>query len=59
MIKLLIIYLVVGLAFALIHGYVKEEKRFHVFVAVLTGWPIFLFSYIGAGWDALLNRRQE
>jgi hypothetical membrane protein len=59
MIKLALIYLAIGVIFALLHGYVKEEKRPHVFVAVVTGWPIFIFSYVGAGWDALLNRRQE
>jgi hypothetical protein len=59
MIKLLIIYLVIGLAYALIQGYIKEENRFSVFVATVTGWPIFLVSLIGAGWHALLNQRQE
>jgi len=59
MIKLLAIYIAIGVIFALIYGYVREENRAHVFVAVVTGWPIFLFSFIGAGWDALLNRRQE
>ncbi len=59
MIKLFVIYLAIGVVFALIHGYVKEENRAHVALAVVTGWPIFLFSYIGAGWNALLNGRQE
>jgi hypothetical protein len=59
MIKLALIYLVVGLVYALISGYIKEENRFSVFVATVTGWPIFLISLIGAGWNALLNGRVE
>lgn len=59
MIRGLLLYLVIGLVYALIHGYAKEEKRFSAFVATLTGWPFFLLAAIGAGWDALLNRRQE
>ncbi len=59
MIKLALIYLVIGLVYALISGYIKEEKRFPVFVATLTGWPLFLFAAIGAGWNALLNGRND
>jgi hypothetical protein len=59
MIKLLLIYLALGAVYALISGYIKEEKRFTVFVATVTGWPIFLFSLIGAGWNALLNGRND
>ncbi len=59
LIKFLIVYLVLGLAYALISGYIKEDDRFTVFVATWTGWPIFLISLIGAGWNALLNGRAE
>lgn len=59
MIKLAALYLAIGVLIALIHGYVREEKRPHIFMAVVTGWPIFVFSYIGSGWNALLNSRQE
>jgi hypothetical protein len=59
MIRVALIYLVFGLVYALISGYIKEENRFPVFLATWTCWPIFLFSLIGAGWNALLNGRQE
>ena len=59
MIKLALIYLALGVGYALISGYIKEEKRFTVFVATVTGWPIFLISLAGAGWHALLNGRGE
>jgi hypothetical protein len=59
MIKLALIYFVIGLIYALISGYVKDENRFPVFLATLTCWPIFLFSLIGAGWNVLLNGVQD
>ena len=59
MIKLLLIYLAIGAGYALIRGYIKEEKRFSVFAATVTGWPVFLISLIGAGWHALLNQCSE
>jgi hypothetical protein len=59
MIKFALVYLVIGLLYALISGYIKEENRFSVFVATWTGWPIFLISLIGAGWNALLNGRRS
>lgn len=58
MARVLLVYFLVGLLFAGIQYVVKDEKRPHVMLAVVTGWPIFLFSMIGAGWDALLNRRE-
>jgi hypothetical protein len=59
MIKLALIYLALGVVFALIYGYAKEEKRYSVLAAAVTGWPIFLFSFVGSGWNALLNGRNE
>ena len=59
MIKLALIYLSIGLGYALVSGYVKDENRFPVFLATLTCWPVFLFSMIGGGFNALLNSGGE
>lgn len=59
MIRFAVAYLFVGLLFAGIRYLAKDERRPHVMLAVITGWPIFMVSTIGAGWDALLNRREE
>lgn len=56
LLKFLIGYFLIGLVFTLIYGYVKEENRFHVLAAVLTGWPIFFFAMLGSGWNALLSQ---
>ena len=56
LIKFLVLYFLVGLVYACIHCCTREEDRIHVILAILTGWPVFLFSMIGAGWHALLNQ---
>ena len=51
-------YLIIGFFFALSYHWRKEEDRLHVLLAVCTGWPIFLWSMIGAGWHALLGQEK-
>ena len=58
LIKIAFVYIIIGCLFSLLYIWRKKEDRLHVTLAVITGWPIFLFSMIGAGWNALLNQER-
>lgn len=60
MLRILGIYFLIGLLYAIIYAFVKkDEDRTQVFLAIVTGWPLFLFAAIGAGWNALLNESRR
>ena len=58
MVRLIIPYIVIGVAIALLYAHAKKEERFPVLLAVGTGWPVFMWALVGSGWNALLNERK-
>lgn len=59
MIRFFIVYAIIGLIFMVFYAIQKDENRVPVLMAVVTGWPIFLFSMIGAGWNSPLSQEEK
>ncbi len=57
--RLVIGYLMCGIVFMLVYCISKKEERIPVMLATITGWPLFLISMIGAGWNILLTQEEK